>query len=159
MRRTILFAVVIGLVFSPPVHGQSPAEKGSGTVSLDMTEAYLEDALKLLSKQAGVNLVASEEVRNKKVTIYLDRVPAQAAIESILKANRLELKKADTNLYLVTASALPSVATVTRVFPLKYARVTPSAGEILPTFGLSGSLITTSFSTCPLFIICTTLHG
>ncbi len=147
MKRRIVLVVVIGLVLPLTVYGQTPAGEKSTTVSLDMTEAYLEDALKLLSKQSGLNLVASEEVRSKKVTIFLDRVPAQAALESILKANRLEMKEQGANLYLIIPSAVPSVATVTRVFPLKYARVTPSAGEILPTFGLSGSLITTSFST------------
>lgn len=131
------------LILTSPVHGQTPKEQPSG-VSLDVTEAYLEDVLKLISKQSGLNFVTSEEAREKKVTMYLERVPVFAALNTLLEANGLVMQRVDgaPNLHLITQSGANRVITVTKVFRLKYARVLPSAGEITPTFGLSGSLIT-----------------
>ena len=117
-----------------------------GTVSLDVTEAYLEDVLKLLSKQSGLNFVASEETRDKKVTTYLDKVPIHAALVTILEANRLALRAVEgKNLFVVTDSGSSKVATTTQVFQLKYARVIPTHGDAASNFGLSGSLITQTF--------------
>jgi len=130
----------------PQSQAELPKEKTS-TITMDVTEAYLEDVLKLFSKQSGINFVASEEVRDKTVTTYLDNVPVQAALETILKANKLVLKPVEgVNLYLVTELAGPKVVTTTKVYQLKYARVTPTAGEIATAFGLGGSLITTTFT-------------
>lgn len=146
--RLVWIGLTILLGFACPIYGQGQSKDALAPVSLDVTEAYLEDVLKLLSQQSSLNFVAAEEVRDKKVTMYLDHVPIQEALETILQAYRLVLKPSDQkNLYLVTESNAPKVPTVTKVFHLKYARVVPTAGEILPTFGLSGSLITTAFST------------
>lgn len=112
------------------------------TISMDVTEAYLEDVLKVLSRQSGMNFVAGEKIGEKKVTLYFDRVPIADALDSILRANGLSLlPKGGKNLYLVTPSGAPEIATITQVFRLKYARVQPTAGESAANFGLSGSLI------------------
>lgn len=151
LNNRILFlgiVVGLGLWIVSPSQGEPPPKEKSSTISMDVTEAHLEDVLKLLSKESGMNFVASEEVRDKKVTLYLDQVPIHQALETIFKAHRLDLKTVEgTSLYMVTESASPKIATITKVFHLKYARVIPSAGEILPTFGLSGSLISPTFST------------
>ncbi len=149
-NRILILGIVVGLGLgtASPSQAEPPPNEKSATISMDVTEAHLEDVLKLLSKQSRMNFVASEEVRDKRITLYLDQVPIHEALETIFKANRLELKiVAGTNLYMVMESASPKIATMTKVYRLKYARVVPSAGEILPTFGLSGSLITPAFST------------
>ena len=146
MRKKVLMGFIVYLL-AYPACGWGAAEGSSATISMDVTEANLEDVLKLLSQQAGLNFIASEEVGEKKVTLYLDQVPVGAAIDSLLEANRLISKPtAGSNLYVVSESHVPRVPTTTRVFTLKYARVVPSAGEILPSFGLSGSLISQAFS-------------
>ena len=147
---------IIGLVFIwVMILGSRPlaalcAEPQSGkpsTISMDVTEAYLEDILKVLSKQSGMNFVASEAVANKKVTLYFDQVPVFDALESILKAQHLSLRPTEgKNLFLVTESGAPKFETLTKVFRFKYARVVPSAGDRATTFGLSGSLIKETFS-------------
>ena len=147
MRWVVWLWLLAWLVWVPPVKGQVPSQGKETLISIDVTEAYLEDVLKLISKQSGLSFVTSEEARDKKVTMYLDRVPLQAAMDTILQGNGLGLKLIEgTNLYLVTKLDVPKIKTITRVYPLKYARVVPSAGEILPTFGLSGSLITPTLS-------------
>ncbi|MBI1953789.1 MAG: type II secretion system protein GspD [Candidatus Omnitrophica bacterium] len=144
--KKVLMAFVVCLLAHPAV-GLGAAGESPPKISMDVTEANLEDVLKLLSQQAGLNFVASEEVKEKKVTLYLDQVPVQTAIESLLEANRLVSRTAsDSNLYLIHESNAPRVETITRVFILKYARVVPSAGEVMTSFGLSGSLITQTFS-------------
>ena len=132
-----------------PAQPDKPAAASApnGTISLDVTEAHLEDVLKLLSKQSGINFVASEEARSKKITTYLDGVPAHAALISILEANRLTLRSVEgQNLYIVTDAGSKRVATVTKVFQLKYARVTPTAGDTAASFGTGGSLVSTVLS-------------
>ncbi len=150
MRKSLFLAGWIGAA-AGAVAGLMPlqgalAQEEEPTISIDVTEAYLEDVLKLFSKQSGVNLVGSEETQGKKVTLYLDQVPFQAALASLLEANRLSLRTmGEKNLYVVTESGIPKISTVTKVFRLKYARVVPTAGDLLPTFGLTGSLITSTF--------------
>ncbi|MBI3332774.1 MAG: hypothetical protein HYZ93_01635 [Candidatus Omnitrophica bacterium] len=147
--RIVGLSLLIGMLMAPPAYGKplSSPEASSTLISMDVTDAYLEDVLKLLSKQSGLNFVASEEVRAKKVTVYLDQVPVQAAIRTILEANHLVSKEVGgTDLFLVTEPPSTKANTVTKIFSLKYARVVPSAGEIFPIFGLTGSLITTTFS-------------
>ncbi len=142
VRLGLVLAIGIGWGASPA----AVAQEKSPTISMDVTEAYLEDVLKLLSKQSGMNFVASEAVRDKKVTLYFDRVPIPDALDGILQANNLALiPKEGKNLYVVDESGAPKVRTMTRVYRLKYARVVPTAGEVASTFGVSGSLISATF--------------
>ena len=139
----------IGLPAEGASDGSAPTDKERdvkgtpGTVSIDVTDAYIEDVLKLLSQQAKISFVPSEDVIGKKLTLYLDQVPVEAAIKSILEANSLTLRPspATPNLYVVAASGAPRIETMTKIFVLKYAHVNPSAGETIGSFGLSGSLI------------------
>jgi len=117
------------------------SQEKPSVVSLDVTEAYLEDVLKVLSQQSGLNFVPSDAVRDRLVTLYLDRVPIQDAIQALVNAHHLKIESPRRDLYIVKESDEPKVKTVTRVFLLKYARVVPSAGEVFPIFGLTGSLI------------------
>jgi len=147
MRRWIRLGIALGLLAAAPAAGQSGAQT-SQTISLDLTNAFLEDVLKLLSKESGMNFVASQAVRDQTITTYMNEVPIHAAIESLLEANRLTLKqRGGGNLYVVVPSSEPEVQTMTKVFPLKYARVLPTAGELFTSFGLSGSLIQQGLNT------------
>jgi len=150
IRRFLSTAVILGLLLGrlagPPAAAataQAQPQERSVTISMDVTEAYLEDVLKLLSRQAGMNFVASEAVREKKVTLYFDEVPISDALDTILKANSLSITSHEgKNLFVVTESGAPEIPTVTRVYQLKYARVVPTAGEVNKAFGVGGSLIT-----------------
>ena len=151
IRRFLLIVMILGLLpgrfAGPPVFAAAAqAQEKSPTISMDVTEAYLEDVLKLLSRQAGMNFVASEAVREKKITLYFNEVPISDALNAILKANSLSITNHEgKNLFVVTESGAPQIPTLTRVYTLKYARVVPTAGEVTKTFGLSGSLIKETF--------------
>ena len=75
-RWTFQLAVLVaGISLAQPVQAQDRPVHAEDfkatdkTISLDVTDAYLEDVLKLLSKQAGINFVASEDARNKRITV------------------------------------------------------------------------------------------
>ncbi len=120
---------------------------GSGTISMDLVDASLEDVLKLLSQQAGLNFVAAQAVRDKHITVYMDRVPVQTAIQSILDANNLAFRRIEnSDVFIVTESGGRPIKLTTKVYTLKYAHVLPTAGEAVDSFGKTGSLITTTFT-------------
>ncbi len=98
------------------------------TISMDLAEASLKDVLKFFSIQSGLNFIASEGVQERKITLYLDRVPIQQAMEKLFKANGLyyELDE-DSNVFIVKDWGKPTTETVTKVFYLKYASVKSSA--------------------------------
>lgn len=147
IRRFLLIVMILGLlpgrIAGPPAFAATAqAQEKSPTISMDVTGAYLEDVLKLLSRQAGMNFVASEGVREKKITLYFDGVPISDALDTILKANSLSITSHEgKNLFVVTESGASQIPTLTRIYQLKYARVVPTAGEVAQTFGRGGSLI------------------
>ncbi|MBI4227009.1 MAG: hypothetical protein HY600_01900, partial [Candidatus Omnitrophica bacterium] len=132
------------LAAAPPV--AAPAAAPPGTISMDLADARLEEVLKLLSQQAGMNFIASGATRDRRVTVYLDRVPIKTAIRSLLDANNLSARTVDgSNVYVVTESGGRLVKLLTKVYTLKFARVVPTLGETSATFGNTGSLLQTTF--------------
>lgn len=118
-----------------------------GSISMDVVGANLEDVLKLLSQQAGLNFVAAEAVRDKRITVYMDQVPTETAIRSILDANGLTFHRMeDSEVFIVTESGGRPIRLVTRIYTLKFARVLPTVTEAVRTFGNTGSLIKPLFS-------------
>lgn len=94
------------------------------TVSMDLQDVNLKDVLKIFSMQSGMNFIASEVVQDRKITLYLDKVPVQDAMNKIFKANNLSYEyDRSANLFIVKDWGKPSLETVTKVFYLKYATV------------------------------------
>jgi len=121
-------------------------------VSLDFKDASLKDVIKVLSIQSGLNFIASEAVQDRKITLYMDKVPLEDAMDQIFKANNLsyELDK-DASIFIVKDWGKPDVEVETKVFYLKYASVSSShimeqiGSSIAPTTsGTEGSSTTTT---------------
>ena len=93
-------------------------------ISMDFQNAALNDVMKVFSMQSGLNFVASEAVQDRKITLYMDKVPLAQAMEKIFKANNLsyELDKG-SNIFIVKDWGKVGIETVTRVFYLKHATV------------------------------------
>lgn len=100
------------------------------TISMDLKDASLKDILKIFSMQSGLNFIASEAVQDRTLTLYMDKVPLEEAMDKLFKANNLyyELGK-DSNVFLVKDWGKVAIDTVTRVFYLKYATVSTSQLE------------------------------
>ncbi len=109
-------------------------------VSMEFDGAPLRDVLKIFSEQSGLNFVASQEVESKKVTVFLENVPARDALEGIMNANNLRYeRKPGSNVYIVnpiaeggaeTGAAGPAVPLQTRIFPIRHSRLSVSAIDV-----------------------------
>ncbi len=96
----------------------------SPTISMDFQDADLKDVLKVFSQQACLNFIASEHVKNRRVTLYLDSVSVGDALNTILSANNLTYEQEkESRIFVVKEWGKPEVETATKVFALQYARV------------------------------------
>lgn len=94
------------------------------SISMDFKDANLKDILKVFSIQAGMNFIASESVQDRKVTLYLDKVPLPQAMDKIFSANNLSYElDASSNIFVVKEWGKMETETITKVFFLKNATV------------------------------------
>src|SRR4051812_39769219 len=92
MRKSIpvmIFFIAGILLTSPPgqaadinIDTSSPflAQNSSKKISMDFQEAPLIDVLKIFSQQSGFNLVTSEDLHDRTITVFLDNVPVDEAL-------------------------------------------------------------------------------
>ncbi len=116
--------------------GQNPApdgaehEPGAQLVSMDFQDAGLKDVLKIFSQQTGLNVIASEEIKDQTITLYLENVAALDALDQILASSGLLYERAPgSQIYIVKPTPTPEkpmITTETRVYRLKFARVSTS---------------------------------
>jgi type II secretory pathway component GspD/PulD (secretin) len=96
----------------------------SQKISMDFQNASLVDVLKIFSQQTKINLVSSEELAAKRITVFLDNVPVEQALEQVLRANNLTYElQPDSNIYVVKPITKTDSELLTRVYLLKYANV------------------------------------
>ncbi len=128
-KKAILVLVILSLSFTlsamatPPI-GESEKPTPSTLISIDFQDAQLKDVLKILSQQSGLNFIATEQVKGKRVTLYLDKVLVQDALNSIVAINNLTYDQAPGSDIFIVKEPIPvTVEMVTRVFRLNYAPV------------------------------------
>jgi len=96
----------------------------SPVISMDFQNADLKDVLKVLSQQANLNFIASEKIKDRKITLYLDKVSVKDALSTIMNANNLVYEQElGSEIFVVKEWGRPEVETITMIFPLQYARV------------------------------------
>ncbi len=132
-KKTLLMFFVLLLTLSIPRQAHSFDIESfiypdmNKTISMDFRNAQLNDVLKIFSQQSGLNFIASTEIANSTVNLYLDRVPVEEALERILTANNLTYEiKSGSNIFVVKPLEKPSIELLTKVYPLKYASITSS---------------------------------
>ncbi|MFH1190912.1 MAG: hypothetical protein V1670_01775 [Candidatus Omnitrophota bacterium] len=97
-------------------------------ISMDFKDADLKDILKVFSIQAQMNFIASEAVQDRKITLYLDKVPLVKAMDKIFSANNLSYElDSSANIFVVKEWGKMETETVTKVFFLKNATVSTSS--------------------------------
>jgi len=98
------------------------------TISMDFKDADLKDILKLFSIQSGLNFIASEAVEDRKITLYLDKVPLSKTMDRLFQANNLSYElDEEAGIFMVKDWGKPQIETITKVFYLKYATVSSSS--------------------------------
>lgn len=124
------FIFLMFVFFIPRLNAQAETVSAGiePVISLDFKDANIKDILKAFSMQSGMNFIASEAVQDRKVTLYLDKVPLTQAMDKIFSANNLsyELDK-DANIFVVKEWGKMQTETVTKVFYLKNATVSTSS--------------------------------
>lgn len=100
-------------------------------VSMEFKDASLKDVLRLFSQQTGINVIATKEVQDQPVTVYLEDVTALDALDQILKAAGLVYERPlGSDIYIVkprpggVADGTPLQQT--RVYRLRFARLSSS---------------------------------
>lgn len=131
ITKVLTIILVYLLIFSPLnlfAGTELPFDDAEISISMDFQDANMKDILKIFSLQSGLNFIASENIQDRKVTLYLDKVPIKEAMEKIFKANNLayELDR-KANIFIVKDLGPLMVETVTKVFYLKYASVSTSS--------------------------------
>lgn len=131
MKRVLLECIVgVWMLLVPGVaHAQGGLDAVIGseqTISMDLQDANLKDVLKIFSIQSGLNFIASEAVENKKVTLYLDKVPIKDAMDKLFAANKLIYQfDEQANMFIVQGKDT-DLEMITKIFRLKNRSVTTS---------------------------------
>ena len=147
MRKIFLMSLVF-LIFSwggsfsqDSMYGEYLIASLDKKVSLDLERAQLVDVLKLLSQQTGLNFISTEDVKERKLTLYMKDVSLKDAMDSFFKANNLAYDYyPDSDIFIVKEMFKPGLELKTKVYYLKYARVTNSKieGHLATMLGAGG---------------------
>lgn len=128
-KLSVFICIFLFSLFLPKLEaGQElPFPNPGALISMDFQDAGLKDILKIFSIQSGLNFIASDNVKDRKFTLYFDSVSIKDAMDKIFKANNLsyELDKT-SNIFIVNDLGAPEVQTETRIFFLKFAAVSSS---------------------------------
>ena len=99
-------------------------------VSLELENAQLVDVLKMLSQQINLNFISTEAVGERMLTLYMQEVPLRDAMDVIFEANNLAYDYySDSNIFVVKEMGKPTLELKTKIYQLKYARVSSSKME------------------------------
>lgn len=125
-----MFVAILSTLFMPITAAEISQGLGSVAyskkISMDFQDANMKDVLKIFSQQSGLNFIASDEIKDRTITLFLEDVPVEEALERILKANNLTYEtKEGTNIFIVK-EITNNLKTMTKIFFLKYASVSNS---------------------------------
>jgi type IV pilus assembly protein PilQ len=131
-------------------------------INLNVVNADIRDILNYITEQYGVNFVIDSSVRSVPVTVNVQDVPWNIALEAVLKANRLGIESSDSILRVATTDVLAKEAEtqkvindsrldasplVTEFIRLNYARASGTLAQAAGSTGaFSGGATNLSFS-------------
>lgn len=122
-KRSVFMIIVLFLFM---ITGDIPAQQ-SASISMDFQQAALKDVLKIFSQQAGLNFVATDNIEDRKITLYLDGVTVHDALSSIMSANNLAYEQAEgSSVFIVKEIGKARIDLVTKVYSLDFARISVS---------------------------------
>ncbi len=154
MKKTFLIFVfifsIVCIFFIPHLNAavaQDPPAGSEPIISMDFQDVSIKDVLKMLSMQSGMNFIASEAVADRKVTLYLDKVPLSQAMDKIFSANNLSYElDSKANIFIVKDWGKMETETITKVFYLKHASVSSSSLKSEASTNVDSSSTSTSTS-------------
>ncbi len=124
-----------GALAAPPTRSATEHEPEQIRISMEFENAPLKDVLKAFSKQTGINVIASKDIENRTITLYLEDVSAVDALDRILETGGLLYERPPgSEVYMVRADPTktplqgeaPAGAPSTKIYTLKYAHLSTS---------------------------------
>jgi general secretion pathway protein D len=108
--------------------------------TMDFQETPLSDVLKVFTMQTGKTVIASPDVKDVKVTLYMERVSARAALEALCKNHGLWYKEERDVIRVMKIGDISSNLSFEREeqvfhYPLKYASCISLAEVITAVYG------------------------
>ncbi len=95
-------------------------------VSMEFQDVSLKEILKAFSLQTGLNIIAAGDIGEEPMTLYLEDVTVLDALDQILRAGNLVYAHDEGSDIFVVKEKPETEALITRVYRLKYARVSKS---------------------------------
>lgn len=136
MKKYLLVSLLFILCFFPEVfsqsgfHGSMLISSCKEEVSLELEDAKLVDVLKIISQQTKLNFIAAESVRERKLSLYLEKVPLKEAADIIFNANGLAYEYyPESNMFVIKETGTPAIQFKAKVYRLEFARVSSSKLE------------------------------
>lgn len=117
----------------------------SKKISMDFKDADLQSVLKIFSQQSGLNFIAASDTSDLKISLFLENVPVEEALERILTANNLMYElEPGSDIFTVRKVVNPTINVITRVYALQHATVPGS--QLLTTLDKEGDIDSSSSS-------------
>jgi type IV pilus assembly protein PilQ len=80
-------------------------DTGSGLISMDLHQDSLQAVARKLTQITGSNVVLAPGLQDKIISVYLESLPIEGALEKMTFANELTVKKTSDNVYLIQKGA------------------------------------------------------
>ncbi|HQO57580.1 MAG TPA: hypothetical protein PLT76_02520 [Candidatus Omnitrophota bacterium] len=138
--KDLLITIGIGGLWAAQAFAQALPDTTCLIQRLELKNAKLFDATHLIAKATGINIVASPDVYDKPVRLYLERISAREAIKTMCKLNNLWFVEEDNTIRIMKAEDYGKELTIRRdektyVYKLKYASCLSVAEFIQGLFG------------------------
>lgn len=134
------WVLVVCLSLPLTAFSQSRVDAPLGNIELKDTDVG--DAIRILAEMSGVNIVATNDARDRKVTLYLQNTTVKKALDSLSSITGLWYRyKPETGVYVVQTVAEYSRDVVVfrdekmRTFTLRHHNVSGAADAITALFG------------------------
>lgn len=133
MKNLFKIAAVFIFFFSgitPAFAARELPSMDDKTISMDLQNANLKDILKIFSIQSGLNFIAAQNVEDRKITLFLDKVPIREGMTKLFEANSLTYDYDESaNIYVVKYWGEPQIELLTKIYRLKNRSVASSSIE------------------------------
>lgn len=118
--------------------------------SIECRDVEIKDLLRAIAKENGLNLIVAEEI-SATVTLSFENISLKDALDSILKANKLDYAIDKNVIRIVRAEVVekkedgeikvvePEVRLVTAIVKLNYAQASELADSLAPAFAGKGT--------------------
>lgn len=131
LSAALLVALLGGALLA---RAQEAAAAGPVVERLDLREATVADAARLLAETTGWNIIATPDAGGRPVTLLLQGVPVRTAVEAMCKASGLWYREEDRVLRIMTAEELREDLIVRREPAVKvFTLLQPNALSIAQT--------------------------